>query len=289
MIPRRAVRYDGPPMARTLTLAHSPDSDDAFMFYALAEGKIDSRGLAVTHVLKDIQTLNQAAAEGTYDVTAISFHAYPRVRKHYLLTRAGSSVGDGYGPLVVSKAPIHDLSKATVAIPGKLTTAYLALQLYRPGLKTTVVPFDRIPEAVANGEADAGLLIHEGQLTYGDLRLHKVVDLGEWWKRETGLPLPLGGNAVRRSLDDRTRRDAAAIIGDSVRWALKNRKEALDRALSYGRGLDRARGDRFVGMYVNEFTLDLGDRGIAGLRQLLKRGYDAGLIPDRIDLEFVED
>ncbi|HKS16040.1 MAG TPA: MqnA/MqnD/SBP family protein [Planctomycetota bacterium] len=274
-------------MGRRITLAHSPDSDDAFMFYALARGKIDSRGLDVTHVLKDIQALNDDAAKGVYDVTAISFHAFPRVMKTYALTRAGSSVGDGYGPLIVSKQPRFDLSKGTVAVPGKLTTAYLALQLYRPGLKTIVVPFDKIPEAVANDEADAGLLIHEGQLTYGDLRLHKVADLGEWWKRETGLPLPLGGNAVRRSLDEKTRRDVNSIIRDSVRWALENREEALDHALSYGRGLDRGRGDRFVGMYVNDFTLDLGDRGEAGLRQLMKRGYDAGIILDRADLEFV--
>jgi 1,4-dihydroxy-6-naphthoate synthase len=275
-------------MTRKLTLAHSPDSDDAFMFYALAAGKIDARGLEVDHVLKDIQALNQAASDGIYDVTAISFHAYPRVRSKYVLTRAGSSVGDGYGPMIVSKQPLHDLSKATVAIPGKLTTAYLALQLYKPGLATKVIPFDRIPEAVANGEADAGLLIHEGQLTYGDLRLHKVVDLGDWWKRDTGLPLPLGGNLVRRSLDEKTRRDAAAIIRDSIAWALDNRDEALDHALSYGRGLDRDRGDRFVGMYVNDFTLDLGDRGIAGLRLLLKRGYEEGFIADRVEPEFVE-
>ena len=275
------------PMGRPLTLAHSPDSDDAFMFYALANGKIDSRGLDVKHVLKDIQTLNDDASKGVYDVTAISFHAYPRVMKDYALTRAGSSIGDGYGPLVVSKTPGADLSKATVAVPGKLTTAYLALQLYRPGLKTIVVPFDKIPEAVASGEADAGLLIHEGQLTYGDLRLHKVVDLGEWWKRETGLPLPLGGNAVRRSLDEKARRDVNSIIRDSLKWALDHRDEALDHALSYGRGLDRDRGDRFVGMYVNEFTLDLGDRGEAGLRLLLKRGYEEGIIAERVELEFV--
>jgi 1,4-dihydroxy-6-naphthoate synthase len=271
-----------------ITLAHSPDSDDAFMFYALSRGKIDSRGLDVSHVLADIQSLNDAAAHITYDVTAISFHAYPRVRKNYVLTRAGSSVGDGYGPMVVSKKPDLDLSRATVAIPGKLTTAYLALQLWRPGLAVKIVPFDQIPAAVAAGEADAGLLIHEGQLTYGDLRLHKLVDLGAWWKDETGLPLPLGGNAVKRSLDARTRSDANAIIRDSVRWALEHRKEALDHAIGYGRGLDRERGDKFVGMYVNDFTLDLGDRGIAGLRELMKRGHDAGLIPEPVDLEFVE-
>ena len=272
-----------------VSLAHSPDSDDAFMFYALAKGKIDSRGLDVTHVLDDIQALNEAAAEGRYDVTAISFHAYPRVRKHYVLTRAGSSIGDGYGPLVVSKAPLtrDDLDKATVAVPGKLTTAYLALQLYRPGVKTVVVPFDRIPEAVAKGEADAGLLIHEGQLTYGDLRLNRVVDLGEWWKGETGLPLPLGGNAVRRTLDEKTQRDVNAIIRDSVKWALDHRPEALDHALSYGRGLDRERGDRFVGMYVNDFTLDIGTRGEAGLKTLLQRGHNAGFLPELIEPEFV--
>ncbi|HTF57342.1 MAG TPA: MqnA/MqnD/SBP family protein [Planctomycetota bacterium] len=274
-------------MGRILTLAHSPDSDDAFMFYALAKGKIDSRGLDVTHVLDDIQTLNEAAAEGRYDVTALSFHAYPRVRKHYVLTRAGSSVGDGYGPLVVSREPRADLSKATVAIPGKLTTAYLALQLYWPGVATKVMPFDRIPEAVAKGEADAGLLIHEGQLTYGDQRLHCVVDLGKWWKKETGLPLPLGGNAVKRSLDEKTRRDVNAIIRDSVQWALDHRPEALDHALSYGRGLDRDRGDRFIGMYVNDFTLDLGDRGVEALRVLLRLGHEADLIPDLVEPEFV--
>lgn len=270
-----------------ITLAHSPDSDDAFMFYALSRGKIDSRGLDVRHVLADIQALNEAAASTTYDVTAISFHAYPRVRKDYVLTRAGSSVGDGYGPLVVSKRPIEDFSKATFAIPGTLTTAYLALQLWRPGLAVKVVPFDLIPAAVASGEADAGLLIHEGQLTYGDLKLHKVVDLGAWWKEQTGLPLPLGGNAVRRSLDGKIRADANAIIRDSIRWALEHRKEALEHALGYGRGLDRERGDRFVGMYVNDFTLDLGDRGIAGLRELLKRGHERGLIAERVEPEFV--
>jgi 1,4-dihydroxy-6-naphthoate synthase len=275
----------GAPM-RPLTLAHSPDSDDAFMFYALAKGKIDSRGLDVTHVLQDIQSLNEAAAQGMYDVTAISFHAYPRVRDRYVLTRAGSSVGDGYGPMIVAKNPLVDLSTATVAIPGKLTTAYLALQLYRPGLATRLVPFDKIPEAVATGEADAGLLIHEGQLTFGDLRLHKIVDLGEWWKRQTGLPLPLGGNAVRRSLDEKTRADVSHVIRDSVRWALDHRSEALDHAIPYGRGLDRDRGDRFVGMYVNHFTEDLGARGEEGLRRLLALGHERGLLPERVELEF---
>jgi 1,4-dihydroxy-6-naphthoate synthase len=278
----------GPPMSRAITLAHSPDSDDAFMFYALAQGRIDSRGLDVKHILQDIQTLNVAAADVTYDVTAISFHAYPRVREQYVLTRSGSSVGDGYGPLVVSRKPLSDLSTATVAIPGKLTTAWLALQLYRPGLAVKIVPFDRIPEAVAAGEADAGLLIHEGQLTYGDQRLHRVVDLGEWWKKETGLPLPLGGNAVRRSFDEKTRQDVNAIIRDSVGWALEHRDEALAHALSYGRGLDRDRADRFVGMYVNEFTLDLGPRGEAGLKTLLRRSHEAGLIPELVEPEFVQ-
>jgi 5,8-dihydroxy-2-naphthoate synthase len=274
-------------MAREITLAHSPDSDDAFMFYALAKGKIDSRGLSVRHVLKDIQTLNEDAAVGTYDVTAISFHAYPRVRKNYALTRAGSSVGDGYGPMVVSRKPLKDLSKSMVAIPGKLTTAYLALQLYHPGLATKIVPFDRIPESVAKGEADAGLLIHEGQLTYGDQRLHCVVDLGKWWKKETGLPLPLGGNAVKRSLDPKTQGDVNAIIRDSVQWALDHRDEALDHALSYGRGLDRERGDQFVGMYVNGFTMDLGARGEEALRLLLRRGHEAGIIDERVEPEIV--
>ena len=276
-------------MARPITLAHSPDSDDAFMFYALAQGKIDSRGLDVRHILDDIQKLNEFASDGKYDVTAISYHAYPRVRKHYVLTRAGSSIGDGYGPLVVSKSPLTraDLVKAVVAVPGPLTTAFLALKLFCPRVKTKVVPFDRIPEEVAKGGADAGLLIHEGQLTYGDLQLHRVADLGEWWKQETGLPLPLGGNAVRRTLDPAAQRDVNAIIHDSVKWALDHRPEALDHALSYGRGLDRDRGDRFVGMYVNDFTLDIGPRGEEALRLLLKLGYEAGLIPDLVEPEFV--
>jgi 1,4-dihydroxy-6-naphthoate synthase len=276
-------------MGRILTLAHSPDSDDAFMFYALAKGKIDSRGLEFRHILEDIQTLNQRAAEGVYDVTAISYHAFPRVRTHYILTRAGSSVGDGYGPMLVSGKPLtrQDLPRATVAIPGPLTTAFLALKLYCPDVKTKVVPFDRIPEEVARGSVDAGLLIHEGQLTYGDLRLHRIVDFGEWWKLETGLPLPLGGNVVRRSLDPKTRRDIDAVIRDSVAWALDHRPEALEHALSYGRGLDHDRADRFIGMYVNDFTLDLGKRGEEALRLLLRRGHEAGLIPELVEPEFV--
>jgi len=274
-------------MGLPITLAHSPDSDDAFMFYALAKGKVDSRGLEFRHILEDIQTLNQRAAEGVYDVTAISYHAYPGVRKHYVLTRAGSSIGDGYGPILVAKDPKVNLAKATVAIPGRLTTAYLALELAHRGVKTIVVPFDRIPEAVAGGEADAGLVIHEGQLTYGDLQLHRVGDLGEWWKRETGLPLPLGGNAVRRSLDEKTRRDVNAVIRATVKWALDHRAEALDHALSYGRGLDRERADRFVGMYVNEYTMDLGPRGEESLRLLLRRGHEEGLISDLVVPEFV--
>jgi 1,4-dihydroxy-6-naphthoate synthase len=276
-------------MGRTVTLAHSPDTDDAFMFHALAAGKIDSRGMEFRHVLEDIQTLNLRAEEGLYDVTAISFRAWPVARHHYLLATAGSSVGDGYGPIVVSKSPLtrQDLPRVTIGIPGTLTTAYLVLKLFCPEAKTTVIPFDRIPDEVAKGTVDAGLVIHEGQLTYGDLNLNRIVDLGEWWRLGTGLPLPLGGNAIRRSLDPQARRDIDAVIRDSVAFALAHRAEALEHALSYGRGLDRERADRFVGMYVNDFTLDLGKSGQDSLRLLLQLGHEAGLIPERVEPEFV--
>ena len=273
-----------------ITLAHSPDADDAFMFHALAAGHVDAGPLRVRHHLADIQSLNEAAREGRYEVTAVSFHAYAdaRVRARYALMRVGASVGDGYGPLVVSRRPLppEALAGVTVLVPGTLTTAYLALRLFGREIPTRTVPFDRIPEAVAAGEAEAGLLIHEGQLTYGDLRLHKVLDLGAWWQQRTGGPLPLGGNAVRRDLGRETAARIADAMGASIRYALAHREEALDHALRHGRGLDRARGDRFVGLYVNDWTLDLGDRGRTAVQRLFDEGHAAGLLKERVEAEF---
>ncbi|HXG60044.1 MAG TPA: MqnA/MqnD/SBP family protein [Planctomycetota bacterium] len=277
-------------MARTITLAHSPDSDDAFMFYALAHGKVDTRGLEFRHVLEDIQTLNEKAIRGVYDVTAVSFHAYWRIRDKYVLMGCGASVGDGYGPILVSRRPLsrQDLDEATVAVPGELTTAFLVLRLYAPLARWKVMPFDRIQDAVARGDIDAGLLIHEGQLSYRDQKLHRIQDLGEWWKLGTGLPLPLGGNAIRRDLDRRTALACCDVLRDSVRYALEHRKEALEYALRYARGLDAARAERFVGMYVNAFTLELGKRGEDAVAHLFRLGHEAGVIPVRVEPEFIE-
>ncbi|MCI0341907.1 MAG: ABC transporter substrate-binding protein [Planctomycetales bacterium] len=276
-----------PPLPDPLVIAHSPDADDAFMFYALSTGKVRAP-VRVEHVLSDIETLNREAERGTYHVTAISAHAYPYVRDRYRLLATGGSVGDGYGPIVVAKRPAApaDLAGRTVAIPGERTTAALALRLLLPAVRTTVVPFDRILDAVASGQVEAGLVIHEGQLTYGDGGLSKVADLGELWAAETGLPLPLGLNGVRRDLGDEAARVASAAIGDSVAWALAHRPEALAHALRFARGAGRERADRFVGMYVNDFTRDLGPRGRAGLAALYDRARSAGLIPDPGPLEF---
>ncbi len=277
-------------MARTITLAHSPDSDDAFMFYALAHGKVDTRGLEFRHVLEDIQTLNEKAIRGAYDVTAVSFHAYYRIRDKYVLMGCGASVGDGYGPLLVSRRPLtrQDLDEATVAVPGELTTAFLVFRLYAPLARWKVMPFDRIQDAVARGDIDAGLLIHEGQLSYRDQKLHRIQDLGEWWKLGTGLPLPLGGNAIRRDLDRRTALACCDVLRDSVRYALEHRKEALEYAMRYARGLDPARAERFVGMYVNAFTLELGKRGEDTVAHLFRLGHEAGVIPVAVEPEFIE-
>jgi 1,4-dihydroxy-6-naphthoate synthase len=277
-------------MARTLTVAHSPDSDDAFMFYALAKGKVDTRGYAFRHVLSDIETLNRKAIEGEYELTAVSFHAYYKIRHKYRLMTCGASVGDGYGPLVVSKRPLSrdELADVTVAVPGELTTAFLVFRLFSPGTRWKVLPFDRIQEAVARGDIDAGLLIHEGQLTYRDQKLQKVADLGEWWKMETSLPLPLGGNALRRDLDAKTAAACSDVLKDTVQYALDHRKEALDHALEYARGMDRAKADRFVGMYVNGFTLELGERAEQAISLLYKLGHDAGVIPVRVQPEFID-
>ncbi len=276
-------------MPTELTLAHSPDPDDAFMFYALATERIDTDGLHFQHVLADIETLNQKALRSTYDVTAISFHAYAYLRDRYRLLRCGASFGDGYGPLLVARAPLApaDLGKKRVAVPGTLTSAYLLLKLFAPEVETTTMQFDRIPAAVAAGEAEAGLLIHEGQLTYAGAGLHKVVDLGEWWKQQTGLPVPLGGNAIRRDLEPELTQRIAAVLERSIRYALDHRPEALSHALQYGRGLSTELGDKFVGMYVNRWTLDCGPDGRRSIQLLLDRAHQAQLIPEPAKIEIV--
>jgi 1,4-dihydroxy-6-naphthoate synthase len=275
-------------MAR-ITVAHSPDSDDAFMFFGLASGNVDTGGIEVDQVLADIETLNRAAFEGRYEVTAVSFHAYAHLADRYALLPHGASMGDRYGPIVVApQGGVTAVKGSRVAIPGTLTTAYLTLRLYEPDFEYVVVPFDRIARAVLDREADAGLLIHEGQLTYEDEGLRKVVDLGEWWADRTGgLPLPLGGNIIRRDLGGPTMKRVSQMLHDSIAYALANRDAAVEYAIQFGRGLDRARTDRFVGMYVNELTLGYGDRGRAGVERLLGEAYERGLIPQPVDVEFV--
>ncbi|MGH9863763.1 MAG: menaquinone biosynthesis family protein [Candidatus Acidiferrales bacterium] len=273
--------------ARTLTLAHSSDADDAFMFYALAQQRIEAGELRFEHVLADIETLNQAALRATYDVTAISFHAYAYLHRHYALLRCGSSFGEGYGPVVVAREPIspQELTRKRVAVPGLLTSAYLLLKLYAPEAEVVALPFDRILDAVAGGEADAGLIIHEGQLTYGQAELVRVVDLGAWWKDETGLPVPLGGLAVRRGLDAALRPRIAAAVEASVRYAIDHREEALAYAVPFGRGVSRQVGDKFVGMYVNELTLDCGERGRQAIELLLERAFEKRLVPEHVAVD----
>jgi 1,4-dihydroxy-6-naphthoate synthase len=271
-----------------ITVAHSPDSDDAFMFFGLASGAVDTAGIVVDQVLADIETLNRAAFEGQYEVTAVSFHAYAHLVDKYALLPHGASMGDRYGPIVVAPAGgAREVKGRRIAIPGTLTTAYLALRLYEPTFEYVVVPFDRIQEAVAAGEADAGLLIHEGQLTYADEGLRKVVDLGEWWAERTdGLPLPLGGNIIRRDLGPEMIARVSRLLHDSIAYALSHRAEAVDYAIQFGRGLDRQKTDRFVGMYVNDLTLDYGERGRRGLERLMADAYGRGLIPKPVAVEF---
>ncbi len=275
---------------KTLSLAHSPDSDDAFMFYGLARGHVAADGLEIVHVLKDIETLNREAREGRHEITAISIHAYPYVADRYALMPCGGSIGDGYGPLLVAREPLDPafLDGRTVAVPGILTTAYLALKLFSPGAKTVVRPFDSILDEVAAGRADVGLVIHEGQLTYGGQGLHRILDLGAWWKEETGLPLPLGGNAVRRDLGAALMARLTALVRETVVYSLAHRKEALAYAMSFARGMDPSIADRFVGMWVNDMTVDCGPRGRRAVQELLDRGHDAGVIPNRVRVDFVE-
>jgi 1,4-dihydroxy-6-naphthoate synthase len=276
---------------RTITVAHSPDSDDAFMFYGLATDKLDTGDLAFTHVLKDIQTLNEEAMRGTYDVTAISFHAYAYISDKYALLPHGASIGDNYGPIVVSREPVNasDLSKVKVAVPGKLTSAFLALRIFNPSFEYEVVPFDQIIAAVQEGRCDAGLLIHEGQLFYQKLGLHKVIDLGEWWHERTrGLPLPMGGNAIRRELGPDLMRQVSKCLRESIRYSLDHRQEALAYAMQFARDMDTELADRFVGMWVNELTLDYTERGREAVKRLLAEGFERGIIPNRVEVEFID-
>src|SRR5215813_438990 len=274
---------------RTITLAHSPDSDDAFMFYGLATNKLDTGDLHFQHLLKDIQTLNEEATRGTYDVTAISFHAYAYVADKYALLPHGASIGDNYGPIVVSNQELDpsELKNVMIAVPGVLTSAFLALSIHTPDFSYEVVPFDQITEAVTEGRCDAGLVIHEGQLFYHNLGLHKVLDLGEWWHEHTGgLPLPMGGNAIRRDLGPETIREVSNLLKESIQYSLDHREDALEYAMQFAREMDPALADRFVAMWVNELTLDYGERGREAVRRLLKEGHDCGIIPHPVQVEF---
>jgi 1,4-dihydroxy-6-naphthoate synthase len=279
-------------MLRTIRVAHSPDSDDAFMFYALATDRIETGGIEFIHELQDIETLNRRALSAELEVTAVSIHAYAYLADRYALLPHGASMGEGYGPRLVAREPLtrEQLSGRSVAVPGTLTSAYLALELYYPEVRTEVVPFDRIIEHVAEGRADAGLIIHEGQLTYGDAGLHLLVDLGEWWAGETGgLPLPLGGNIIRRDLGDELIVRVSRLLRASIAYSLDNRAEAIAYARSYGRGLDESQTDEFVGMYVNQRTLDYGEDGRRAVQLFLDRGHEAGIIPHRVEVDFVDD
>ena len=273
-------------------IAHSPDSDDAFMFYALTQGILDTSGLEIEHVLSDIERLNQAAFEGTYEITALSIHAYAYLADRYILMPSGASFGDGYGPVVVARERLsrEDLAGETVAIPGDLTSANLALQLWQPELDTTVVDFDQILESVDRGDAIAGVVIHEGQLTYSDMGLESVVDLGAWWKEETGGPLPLGANGIRKDLPVELTRRLSKLLSDSIAYALDHRAEAMGFATRYARGLedDPERSDRFVSMYVNDWTQSYGAAGRQAVQLLLDRGHQAGILPEPVKAEFVD-
>jgi len=272
----------------TIHLAHSPDADDAFMFYALAKELIDTEGLRFVHVLRDIQTLNEWAREGRMEVTAISVHAYAYVREKYAILTSGASMGDGYGPLIVSAEPMSadDLKNITIAVPGLLTSAYLALKLYLPEARSIVMNFDEILPAVQQKRVLAGLLIHEGQITHREVGVHSVVDLGAWWKGSTGLPLPLGVNAVRRDLPEELQKRIARVLRRSIDYALAHRQDALQYALDFGRGIGQE-VDRFVGMYVNEWTVDMGEAGKEAIRLFLSRGAEAGIIPPVEEVEFI--
>ena len=279
------------PKTAELHLAHSPDSDDAFMFYALATGKVRLPGVKFTHVLSDIESLNQAARNEKYDITAISFYGYSFVADKYVLLDCGASFGEGYGPIVVAAHPIkkNDLAGRKVAIPGTLTTSYLALKLFEPNVETVTMPFDKILDAVQAKEVEAGLLIHEGQLLFSQAGLHRVVDLGQWWQETTKLPLPLGANAIRRKLGSEIGRQVERVIRDSVSYALDHRDAALNYAMQFARDMDPALADKFIGMYVNRWTLDYGEEGRRAVRELLQRGAAVGLVPPSFTVEFLSE
>jgi 1,4-dihydroxy-6-naphthoate synthase len=272
-----------------IVCAHSPDSDDAYMFYALATKKIRSSIVEVRHLLDDIQTLNVKAREGVYELTAISYHAYPYIADKYALMAAGSSIGDNYGPMVVANRPmaVEDLKGKRVAIPGLMTTAYLTLKLMQPDFEPLVVPFDKILDAVHDQACDAGLIIHEAQLTYAKSGFHNIVDLGKWWKNTQGLPLPLGANALRRDLSPEVSKEACRLMRESIQYALDHREEALAYAMQFARDMEAPLAERFVGMYVNHYTVDCGDVVPKAAQKLLDMGFEAGIIPHRVELEFV--
>jgi 5,8-dihydroxy-2-naphthoate synthase len=273
---------------RKITVAHSPDSDDAFMFYGLATNKVDTGPIAFTHVLKDIQTLNEEAMRGTYDVSAISFHAYAYVADKYSLLPHGASIGDKYGPIVVSgevRRP-EEISNIKIAVPGTLTSAFLALRIFNSEFQHEVVPFDKIIDAVQSGRCDAGLLIHEGQLFYETVGLHKMLDLGEWWHDKTGLPLPMGGNVIRRDLGPELIQEVSKLLRESIRYSLENRDDALQYAMQFARDMDPSLADRFVAMWVNDMTLDYTERGRESVRRLLAEGYERKIIPHKVEVEF---
>jgi 1,4-dihydroxy-6-naphthoate synthase len=276
---------------REIKVAHSPDSDDAFMFYGMATNKIRVPGVKFTHTLCDIETLNRKAMEGFYDITAVSFHAYPYIQDKYAIMPTGGSVGEGYGPMIVSarKIPLDEIAKVKIAVPGTMTTAYLALKLFAPDCETEVVPFDQIIPRVLEGKYEAGLIIHEGQLTYGKEGLHRILDMGMWWRDQTGLPLPLGGNAIKRDLGPELILACCNALRSSIQYALDNREEALQYAMQFARDLDVQQADKFVGMYVNERTLDYGKDGREAIARLLNTGYERGIIPNKPAIDFVGD
>ena len=278
------------PEVRTVTVAHSPDSDDAFMFYGLATHKLETNGIKFEHTLKDIQSLNEDAKNGFYDVTAISFHAYAYVADKYALLPHGASIGDKYGPIVVAKEPRSpdEIGGMKIAVPGELTSAYLALRLFNKDFEHVVVPFDQIIEAVQKGDADAGLLIHEGQLFYKQMGLDKVLDLGEWWHEKTGLPLPMGGNAIKRDLGPEMMKRVSKHLHESILYSMENREDALQYAMQFARDMAPEMADRFIAMWVNDLTLDYGERGKEAVRTLLSEGHKAGIIPHEVPVEFVD-
>jgi 1,4-dihydroxy-6-naphthoate synthase len=274
---------------REIVAAHSPDSDDAFMFYGLATKKVRSSKVAFKHILSDIETLNQKAREGAYDLTAISYHAYPYIADKYVLMASGSSIGDGYGPMLVAMRPmdVDEIKGKRIAIPGKLTTAYLTLKIMQPDFEPIITPFDRILEAVQDGSADIGLIIHEAQLTYNKSGFHKIIDMGKWWKTTYKMPLPLGGNVLLRSLPSDIQSECCRMMRDSIQYALDNHDEALAYAMQFARDMDTRLAEKFVGMYVNHYTVDGGDTVRKAAQKLLDLGHEAGLIPNRVELEFV--